>query len=98
MTFSALSWSTQMLLWLSIPPHETYQGGLDSDDDLMSVWRDRLEHLQPLDIDWIKHQTRSCKKTRQFCISDTGRLFLEMIIGVMEVSVKITQIFNVPSY
>lgn len=56
-----------MLLWLSIPPHEIYQGGLDSDEDLMTVWRDRLEHLQPLDIYWIKHQTRSLQeKRRQF--------------------------------
>ncbi|CAF0802533.1 unnamed protein product [Adineta ricciae] len=54
----ALAWSTQMLIWLSIPPHPTYQGGIDRDSDLEKIWKGRLEQLVPLDTYWMKHQTR----------------------------------------
>lgn len=54
----ALAWSTQMLLWLAMPPHPVYQGGIEQDADLFEIWKDRLEHLVPLDTYWIKHQTR----------------------------------------
>lgn len=47
-----------MLLWLSIPPHPTYQGGIESDANLIEIWKDRLEHIVPLDTYWMKHQTR----------------------------------------
>ncbi|CAF1082531.1 unnamed protein product [Rotaria sordida] len=54
----ALSWSTQMLLWLSIPPHPLYQGGIDKDSNLFNIWKERLNELIPLDAYWIKHQNR----------------------------------------
>ena len=47
-----------MLLWLSIPPHPTYQGGIDEQCDHESIWKDRLNNLLPLDHYWMKHQTR----------------------------------------
>jgi uncharacterized protein len=55
----ALSWSTQMLLWLSVPPHPHDQGGIQEDEDRMKIWIDRLNHLEPLDRLWIEHQMRS---------------------------------------
>jgi hypothetical protein len=30
----ALSWSTQMLIWLSLPPHPEYQGRIDKYSNL----------------------------------------------------------------
>ncbi|CAF3562233.1 unnamed protein product [Adineta steineri] len=54
----ALTWSTQMLLWLSVPPHPIYQGGIDENFDLESIWKERLNNLVPLDCYWMKHQTR----------------------------------------
>ena len=53
-----MAWSTQMLLWLSIPPHPSYQGGIDEKSDLEEIWKDRLNQLIPLDSYWMKHQTR----------------------------------------
>lgn len=53
-----MAWSTQMLIWLSIPPHPAYQGGIDQGSDLEKIWKDRLEQLVPLDTYWMKHQTR----------------------------------------
>ncbi|CAM2722027.1 unnamed protein product [Rotaria socialis] len=55
----ALSWSTQMLIWLSVPPHPLYQGGIDKDFDLFNIWKERLHNLMPLDFYWIKHQNRN---------------------------------------
>ncbi|CAF3369714.1 unnamed protein product [Rotaria socialis] len=55
----ALSWPTQMLILLSVPPHPLYQGGIDKDFDLINVWKERLHNLMPLDFYWIKHQNRN---------------------------------------
>jgi hypothetical protein len=52
----ALSWSTQMLIWLSLPPHPEYQGGIDKYRNLSQIWKERLNNLIPLDYYWIKHQ------------------------------------------
>lgn len=47
-----------MLIWLSIPPHPTHQGGIDKDSDLFNIWKERLNNLIPLDVFWMKHQNR----------------------------------------
>jgi predicted acyl esterase len=47
-----------MLIWLSIPPHQKYQGGIDQNNDLLNIWKERLNNLIPLDSYWIKHQNR----------------------------------------
>jgi len=54
----ALFWSSEMLMLLSLPPHHSYQGGIDKDADLENIWKQRLENLIPLDNYWIKHQNR----------------------------------------
>lgn len=47
-----------MLIWLSIPPHREYQGGIDRNEDIIRIWKERLNQLTPLDVYWIKHQNR----------------------------------------
>ncbi len=47
-----------MLIWLSLPPHPQYQGGIDQNSDLFQIWKERLNNLIPLDYYWIKHQNR----------------------------------------
>lgn len=47
-----------MLLWLCLPPHPIYQGGIDKNSDLFHIWNERLNNLIPLDYYWIKHQNR----------------------------------------
>ncbi|CAF4835932.1 unnamed protein product [Rotaria sp. Silwood1] len=54
----ALAWSTQMLIWLSLPPHPSYQGGIDENSHLFNIWKERLNNLIPLDSYWIKHENR----------------------------------------
>jgi len=56
--FLALSWSSQMLIWLSLPPHPSYQGGIDQNCNLFDIWKERLNNLIPLDHFWIEHQNR----------------------------------------
>jgi hypothetical protein len=51
-----------MLIWLSIPPHPEYQGGIDQNCDLINIWKERLNNLIPLDHYWFKHQNRYKKK------------------------------------
>jgi len=47
-----------MLIWLAIPPHPLYQGGIDENCDLEPIWKERLNNMLPLDCYWMKHQTR----------------------------------------
>jgi hypothetical protein len=47
-----------MLIWLCLPPHRSYQGGIDENSDLLSIWKERLNNLNPLDNYWIKHLNR----------------------------------------
>jgi hypothetical protein len=76
-----------MLIWLSLPLHPEYQGGLDQNSNLFQIWKERLNNLIPLDDYWIKHQKRYSEKTNK--IQYYFILFLEMNISVMEVFVKI---------
>ncbi len=54
-----------MLIWLSLPPHKNDQGGIDENNDLLKIWKERLNNLIPLDYYWIKRQNRYLKKTDQ---------------------------------
>jgi hypothetical protein len=47
-----------MLIWLSLPPHPSNQGGIDQNCNLFDIWKERLNNLIPLDHFWIEHQNR----------------------------------------
>jgi len=47
-----------MLIGLAIPPHRDYHGGIDREQNLIDIWKQRLDNLVPLDTYWIQHQNR----------------------------------------
>ena len=54
-----------MLIWLSTPPHPSYQGGIEKNSHLFDIWEQRLKNFIPLDSYWIKHQNRLRNERRK---------------------------------